>query len=345
MERRETLRVIDGSGLPVTGAARAAGISRSTYYRWRNGGWRRSGRRSSWNALSEEERAHILEVSDSHPEWSPREIAWWITDSGRFSVSESTVYRLMKRAGKIPVRPEEPQRAGKEYVEKPESVHEQWQVDFTDFFLPSWGWYHDGGVLDDRSRFLLYHELRPQQRAADAVEVLSGAVDFAIGTHGYAASRLVSDNGKCFLARDTQTYLGMANIRPIRARAHHPQTLGKLERLHRTMKEVVNLHVYETPEDLSRAIDEFYHYYNYVRVHEALGNLRPADVYYGRAEEVLARRRATRARTMEERRQRYHARKREQTRLTSQGTGGRLESGRSRKEESHSKGHKVSHYR
>jgi len=345
MERGGTVRAIERSGLPVTRAARAAGISRTSYYRWRNGGWRRAERGSSWNALSEEERAHILEVCESHPEWSPRDIAWWITDSGHFSVSESTVYRVMKRAGKIPVRPEEPRRAGKEYGEKPESVYEQWQVDFTDFFLPSWGWYHDGGVLDDRSRFLLHHELRPQQRAADAVEVLSGAVDFALGTHGYAARRLVSDNGKCFLARDTRTYLGMANIRPIHARAHHPQTLGKLERLHRTMKEVVNLDVYESPEDLSRAIDEFYRYYNHERVHEALGNLRPADVYYGRSEEVLARRRVIKARTMAERRRRYHARKDEETGVASQETGGRLESGPSRKEESHPEGHNVSHFR
>jgi transposase InsO family protein len=305
MERKRILQEIRQSRLPLRVACKAAGISRSTYWRWKRSKDAPSGRRSSWNALTDRERAEILTMSQSHPDWSSRQIAFNITDKGHWSVSESTVYRVLKASGKIPAREHEPCPAATEYWDKPQRVHQQWQSDFTDFLVPSWGRYHDGGVLDDRSRFLLHHELRAYERAADAVEIFDGAIQFALGTHGRVANRIVSDHGKCFEARDTRGYLSMRGIRPIYSRAHHPQTLGKLERLHRTMKESVNLHVYDSPWQLSRAIDRFYRFYNHQRYHEALGNVTPADVYFGRAETILARRKELKARTMEERRRRY----------------------------------------
>lgn len=314
MEREGILQDIRASGLALEDACRASGISRSTYYRWRARA--RSPdppvRRSSWNALSPQERAEILSVSEAHPEWQARQIAFYVTDKGLWSVSESTVWRVLKKAGRIVPRQDEHHSAEKEYWDKPERVHEQWQSDFTDFLVPAWGWYHDGGVLDDRSRFLLHHDLRPHEKAEDAVEVLDGAVEFAISTHGRAAERLVSDHGKCFQSHKTRSYLRLMGIHPIQARAHHPQTLGKLERLHRTMKEEVNLHVYDSPWELARAIESFYRFYNWQRYHEALGNVTPADVYYGRAEAVQARRKTLKARTMDERRRRYRQKHQQQ---------------------------------
>jgi putative transposase len=332
MEKKEILERISTSGLPVGRACVRTGVARSTFYRWRRNEVEKRPRGASWNSLSSEDRALILAVSEEHPEWYSRQIALHITDFAGCSVSESSVYRVLKKAGKIPLRQEEVQRAGKEYTEKPEKVHEQWQTDFTDFFLPSWGWYYDGGVLDDKSRFMLHHEVRPYERAPDAIEVIDGAVEFAIGSHGYAARRIVSDHGRCFEAVDTRSYLSLRNIRPIYARAHHPQTVGKLDRLHRTLKEVVNLQVYESPWELERAIDKFYRFYNYERYHEALGNVTPADVYFGRAQEVLSRRKELKERTMTERRARYAQGKLRQKDLKVGGFGGiiidRSESGK-----------------
>lgn len=318
MEREEAVRQIEASPLPVARACRAMRVGRSTYYRWRRGAGRPRRRGRSWNALSDEERREVLAVSEKHPEWPPRQIAFFLTDGGEWSVSESTVYRILKAAGKIPRRPPEREPAAEEYAVKPEAVHEQWQTDFTDFFLPSWGWYHDGGVLDDRSRFLVHHELCAHEGAAEAIEVFEGAVDAAERTHGYVARRLLSDHGKCFEAKETRAYLASKNIRPIHARPRHPQTVGKLERLHRTMKETVNLHVYEHPWELEEAISRFYRFYNHERYHEALGNVTPADVYFGRAEAVLERRRKVRAKTMRKRRARYEAWKKERRALTNE---------------------------
>lgn len=315
MERREAIREIETSALPRRRSCRAMGVPKSTYYRWRKP--HRAGPRGpSWNALSAEERSHVLAKCEEWPHLSARELAIKITDAGVFSVSESTVYRIMKKAGKIPRRPLEPVPAAKEYAVKPQHVHEQWQSDFTDFFIPAWGWYHDGGVLDDRSRFLLHHDLRPHEKADDAVEVYEGAVSFAKQTHGYVARRIVTDHGKCFEASLTCDYLSTENILPIYARSHHPQTVGKLERLHRTMKEHVNLHVPDNPWQLSRSIDEFYRYYNYERPHESLQNVAPADVYFGRADAILERRRQIKTRTVQERRRRYEAWKNRCTILT-----------------------------
>lgn len=318
MEREDVLREVARTDLPVKRACRALAVPRSTYYRWRRG---LPGRREgpSWNSLIPEERQVILEVAEAHPEWYSRQIALHITDQGNFSVSESTVYRVLKAAGKIARRRAEEQPAAKEYSYKPKTVHEQWQTDFTEFLVPAWGRYHDGGVLDDKSRFMMHHELRCNQKSADAVEVIDGAAEFAEITHGYVARRIVFDNGKCYVAADTKSFLGLRNIRPIHARPRHPQTVGKLERLHRTMKEVVNLHVYDSPWDLARAIDSFYRFYNHERYHESLGNVTPADVYFGRAQEVLARRKARKDRTMKERRRRYEEWKKKREVLTDEG--------------------------
>jgi hypothetical protein len=150
--------------------------------------------------------------------------------------------------------------------------------------------------------------------------------------HGVAARRIVTDHGKCFEASHTRNYLATENIRPIYARSHHPQTVGKLERLHRTMKEHVNVHVYPNPWDLSRAIDRFYRYYNYERPHESLHNVTPADMYFGRADAILERRRQIKARTMQDRRRRYEAWKNQQATLTAAGTEGTLCAGLNREQ-------------
>ena len=89
----------------------------------------------------------------------------------------------------------------------------------------------------------------------------------------------------------------------------HPQTQGKIERYHRTMKNVVRLDNYYSPEDLIKAIEEFVNYYNYERYHESLKNLTPADVYYGRDKQILKERSKIKEKTMKERRKNYIVRK------------------------------------
>jgi putative transposase len=114
-------------------------------------------------------------------------------------------------------------------------------------------------------------------------------------------SRLVTGNGPGYLAHAFEDYLRMLAIRHIRCSPHHPQTNGKLERFHETRKARVNLLVYSSPEELRRAIAEFIEFYNHRRYHEGIGNVAPADVYYGRRDGILKRREEQKRVTLEER--------------------------------------------
>ena len=92
-----------------------------------------------------------------------------------------------------------------------------------------------------------------------------------------------------------------------RGAPYHPQTQGKIERYHRTMKNVVMLQHYHIPEELKTAVREVVSHYNNDRDHESRGNVTPADVYYGRQQEVLSERSKIKRRTMERRKKEYLA--------------------------------------
>ena len=115
-------------------------------------------------------------------------------------------------------------------------------------------------------------------------------------------TRLLSDNGPGYVSRAFRDYLGMVGIKHILATPFHPQTNGKLERYHQTIKRDVNQVPYELPADLEAAIAAFVSYYNYRRYHKALGNVTPSDVLKGRRQEILQRRKEVKAQTTERRR-------------------------------------------
>ena len=119
------------------------------------------------------------------------------------------------------------------------------------------------------------------------------------------APKLLSDNGNCYIAGELKNFLTSRGIKPIHGKPMHPQTQGKMERYHRTMKNVVKLDNYYSPKDLEEAIDQFIDYYNNHRVHEALGNITPADVYFDRAEQILQERQQIKLQTIRERRKNY----------------------------------------
>ena len=119
---------------------------------------------------------------------------------------------------------------------------------------------------------------------------------------------LLSDNGSGYLSKIFNEYLEEQEIRHIFAARFHSQTVGKFERLNRTCKSKVGQVVYRSPEELERAIADFQYWYNHEHYHEALGNLRPVDVYCGRGEEIFKRRREVKRRTLELRRQHNLAR-------------------------------------
>jgi transposase InsO family protein len=114
--------------------------------------------------------------------------------------------------------------------------------------------------------------------------------------------RLLSDNGPCYLSGELKEYLKRKDIEHIRGAPYHPMTRGKIERYHRSMKNMIKLRNYEFPSELERAIDAFVEYYNKERYHESLDNLTPEDGYFGRGKTVQKRREKIKKATQSHRR-------------------------------------------
>ena len=169
--------------------------------------------------------------------------------------------------------------------------------------MVGWGWYYSILVLDDFSRFVLASDLKPDMTAHSISDVVEQAVAFT-GMRQVPVedrTKFLSDHGSGYLARVFEEYLRVLEIRHIYCAPHHPQTNGKIERFHETLKARMNLLVYTSPDELRRTMQDFIEYYNHRRYHEAIGNVTPADVYYGRREEILRRRAEQKQRTIEQR--------------------------------------------
>jgi transposase InsO family protein len=241
------------------------------------------------------------------PELSPRQLAWHITDREGYFISESSVYRILKGFDLV-ASPSYIVLSAKDRFDSPtRRVHELWQTDFTYFKITGWGWYYLLTVLDDYSRYIIAWKLFGTMRAGDVTELL----DQAIARTGVERvsirhrPRLLSDNGPCFVSRELQEYLQEHDLRHTRSRPYHPMTQGKIERYHRSLKNVVTLQNYYLPGHLKHEIGQFVSHYNHQRVHESLENLTPADVYHGRAREILTARERLKRQTLR-RRRRYN---------------------------------------
>ena len=304
-EKAEVLVTVASSSTPKLKVLRELGVPRSTYYRW----LRRSeqgelednagGGKLPWNRLMEV--GHVLSAARDMPELSPRQLASWVTDNVGFSVSESTVYRILRREGLVK-RPEMRLAAGKEYHRKTMGPHQMWATDASYFRVVGCGYYYLVTVMDDYSRFILAWRLQRDMTSDSLIEVVQEAVD-RTGMDQVPVTdrtRLLSDNGPGYVSRAFRDYLGMVRIKHILAAPFHPQANGKLERYHRTLKRDINQVL---PSDLEAAIVAFVSYYNYRRYHKVLRNVTPSDVLRGRREEILQRRREVQAQTIERRRQ------------------------------------------
>jgi len=281
----------------------ALGIPKSSYYRWRQGQPNLENRKRPWNQITPEEEDKILAVARESPELSSRQLAAWITDNAGFAISESTVYRILRTEGLVK-RQETQLSAANEYHTKTTRPHQMWATDASYFRVVGWGYYYLVTVMDDYSRFILAWKLQKDMSANSLIEVVQEAVDATGMTDVPVEDRtkLLSDNGAGYVSRSFRDYLRLVGIGHILAAPFHPQTNGKVERYQQSLKREVNQLPYELPSQLERAIADFVDYYNYRRYHKALGNVMPADVLYGRREEILKCRKEVQILTINRRR-------------------------------------------
>tara|TARA_B100000614_G_scaffold221003_2_gene207910 strand:- start:2170 stop:3120 length:951 start_codon:yes stop_codon:yes gene_type:complete len=292
-------------------------IHRSTFYAWLKryeaGGIdaledRKPIPRSAWNKLPDDEQVAIVDLALEKPALSPREIAVTYTDEKERFVSESTVYRLLKARDLITSPAYILMQAGDKFQHPTTRVNEMWQTDFTYCKIIGWGWYYLSTILDDYSRFILAWRLCTTMAASDVSDTLDDALSFT-GLDQVKVKhkpRLLSDNGPSYIASDLADYLDDKGMDHTRGRPYHPQTQGKIERWHRSLKNQILLENYYLPGDLEQRIGEFVDYYNHERYHESLNNLTPADVYYGRGQQVLDRREQIKLNTLAMRRKMHY---------------------------------------
>jgi len=311
-EKREAIRLVEGSDLSVRRTLRELQIPRTTFYRW----YRRyrvegpagliprpSAARRHWNRIPPAVRQRVVDLALAVPERTPRELAWQFTDREGHFLSESSVYRILKAYDLITSPAFVVLTAGKTFPHPTARPNELWQTDFTYLHIVGWGWYYLSTVLDDDSRYILAWTLRTSMGATDVMETLdlaraAAGVDQVPVVH---RPRLLSDNGPCYLSSQLATYLEINGLGHTRGAPYHPMTQGKIERYHRSLQNVVKLDHYYSPWELERAIARFVTDYNHRRYHESLQNVTPVDMYHGRQAAILARRTRIKQRTLQRR--------------------------------------------
>jgi transposase InsO family protein len=312
-EKLEIIRLVEGSDLGVNKTLEQLGISKSSFYNWYHLYVQKGpeglsalqgSNRQQWNSIPHEQKNLVVEIALEYPELSPRELSCRLCDVQQLFISESSVYRILKAKGLITTPSHILMAAGNEFNEKTLFVHQMWQTDFTYFKIIGWGWYYLSTILDDYSRYIVHWELC-ENMTAEAVQRNVGQAIIKAGLLTRPKPRLLSDNGACYIATELKDFLSRKKIIPVHGRPHHPQTQGKIERYHRSMKNVVKLDNYYSPDELKEAIHRFVQFYNHERYHESLDNLTPADVYYGRQELILKHRQKIKMMSLAKRRQAY----------------------------------------
>jgi transposase InsO family protein len=276
------------SGESVAEVCRRHGISRASYYRYRRrylaeglGGLEERSRRprgSPWQIEPGLERM-ICELRTRHPRWGARRIRAELGRAGIVPPAVSTIHQALKRNYLVAPQPPRRPRASKRFER--EVSNDLWQIDATRVLLADRSpvWVVD--LVDDHARFLLAALACPSATSEAAWTAFAAAAS----VHGLPR-QLLSDNGTCFTGRLHgnevlfQRRLAETGVELINSAPYHPETLGKLERFHRTLKEWLQD---EGPAadlaQLQALLDRFGVYYNQERPHQGIGDLTPAERY------------------------------------------------------------------
>jgi putative transposase len=312
-EKLEIIRLVEQSHLSAKRTLDQLGIPKTTFYRWydrylsdgpeglEDG---KGGNPRVWNRIADEVRGQIIDMALEHTELSPRELAIRYCDEKNYFVSEASVYRLLKVQGLITSPAYIVMKAANAFKDKTTAPNQMWQTDFTYFKIIGWGWFYLSTILDDFSRYIVAWKLCDGMKYEDVTETIKLALEASGQDKApkHKRPRLLSDNGGAYVSGDLAIWLEAKGMTQIHGKPMHPQTQGKIERWHQTLKNRILLENYFFKEDLEAQIKAFIEYYNHHRYHESLGNVTPADAYFGRAQAILDHRQKTKIQTLQNRR-------------------------------------------
>jgi len=229
-ERARILTVVAASPLSKRQTLAEMGIPRRTYYNWVRRGKEsksrdvksRSGR--PWNKVKAEEEKLVIDQARASPELSPRQLALRLIDRYGSWLSESTVYRILRREGLVKRVEVRGFAAGKEYHRKTSKPNEMWATDCSYLRVVGWGFYYLITVMDDFSRYILGWELKRDMTAGSLIDVVQQAVDSTGMDKVTVKDRasLLSDNGSGYISQAFGDYMRLVGIKHILASPFHP---------------------------------------------------------------------------------------------------------------------------
>ena len=283
------------------------GIDRSKYYQWKD----RYGQVNEHNAwvprdhwLEDWEKQAIVGYHHKHPLDGYRLLTYMMMDADVVAVSPTSTYRVLKAAGLLGRWNAKPSSKGMGF-QQPLGPHEHWHIDVS--YLNICGtFYYLCSILDGFSRYIVHWEIRQAMTEADIEIILQRARELFPD----ARPRIISDNGPQFIARDFKEFIRLCGMTHVRTSPYYPQSNGKLERYHRTIKgDCIRPGTPLSLDDARRIVEQFVTEYNTVRLHSAIQYITPADKLAGRAETILVGRDAKLAAAREARKaQRQQAR-------------------------------------
>jgi putative transposase len=295
----------DGTEIPVSTFLKWLGLSRGRYYRW----VARYGHENQHNApvprrfwLLQWEREAIIQYALNHPLEGYRRLTFMMLDEDVVACSPSSVYRVLKDAGLIRNKSAESSRKGQGF-NHPDRPHKHWHIDIA-YLNVSGTFYYLCSILDGYSRMIVHWEIREQMCERDVEIILQRAKE----RYPLATPRVISDNGPQFIAKDFKEYIRLMGMTHVRTSPFYPQSNGKLERWHKSLKqEVIRPKVPLSLEDARCLVGEYVSYYNTERLHSAIGYITPQDKMEGRAQAIFEARREKLARAQTHREQCYAA--------------------------------------
>jgi len=235
--------------------------------------------------LEDWERQAILDFHDRNPLEGYRRLTFMMLDDDVVAVSPASVYRVLKSAGRLDRKWQKPSKKGTGFVQ-PLRPHEHWHVDIS-YINVQGTFYYLTSLLDGASRFLVHWELRESMTERDVETIVQRALE----KHPGEKPRIISDNGPQFIARDFKEFIRMVGITHVRTSPYYPQSNGKLERWHGSLKrECVRPTCPASLEEARQRVSSYVAHYNEVRLHSAIGYITPADKLAGLEDVIFAER-------------------------------------------------------
>ncbi len=264
------------------------GLGASKYHDWKL----RYGKVNEHNAwiprdhwLNEEEKRAILDFQREYPLEGYRRLTFMMLDRDIVAASPSSVYRVLQQAGLLRRWNRKPSKKGTGFIQ-PLRPHEHWHVDVSHINVCG-TFYYLCTLLDGCSRYVVHWEIREAMKEIDVEQVLQRAREKVPGV----TPRIISDNGPQFIAKDFKEFIRICGMTHVRTSPYYPQSNGKLERWHASVKgECIRPDTPLSLEDARRSVSRYVEHYNTVRLHSAIGYVTPKDKLEGRETAIFAER-------------------------------------------------------